>query len=534
MSPDSNLTLAQPSFASALDARRLGMSVAFTAQRAPQHLAIASQRGNRTYGELNAHANQLVRVLRAGGIRAGDSIAVMCSNRPEFAEIYSAALRAGLRLTPINWHLQADEVAYIVDNCEARAFVAEARVAEVAAGAALQAPKAELRLAIGGPISGFRSYEVALSEHSPENIEDPSPGATMLYTSGTTGRPKGVRRPRPSPGSAGDRQIMEREHPLRHGSSVVLCTGPLYHAAPLAFDLNLPLLAGVSIVLMDHWDAEETLRLIERHQVSHSHMVSTMFQRLLALPDETRSSFDLSSLRRVNHGAAPTPVHVKRAILDWWGPVLYEYYAGTEGGGTRIGPKEWLEKPGSVGRVTPGRELEILNDLGEALPPGEVGSVYFSTPSEGAFEYFGDDDKTRGAFRGDRFTLGDHGYLDHDGYLFLTGRTSELIISGGVNIYPAEVDAILLMHPAVADVGTVGVPNEEFGEEVKAVVQLAEGVAASDALAVELREFCRDRLAHYKCPKSVDFVSELPRSEAGKVMRRRVRDPYWEGYDRQM
>jgi long-chain acyl-CoA synthetase len=301
-------------------------------------------------------------------------------------------------------------------------------------------------------------------------------------------------------------------------------------------NLNLPLSAGVGVVLMDRWDAEETLRLIERHKVTHTHLVATMFHRLLALPEEIRSRYDISSLDYVVHGAAPTPVHVKRAVIEWLGPIVYEYYAATEGGGTFITPQEWLEKPGSVGRPNPGRVVEILDDEGQLLPTGEIGTVYFNTPDEGGFEYFKAPEKTAASYHGGgrRFTLGDHGYVDEDGYVFLTGRTSELIISGGVNIYPAEVDAVLLMHPAVADAATVGVPNEEWGEEVKAVVQLAAGQPASSALADELLQFCRERLAHMKCPRSIDFDPELPRSDAGKIVRRRVRDRYWAGRDRQI
>jgi long-chain acyl-CoA synthetase len=318
------------------------------------------------------------------------------------------------------------------------------------------------------------------------------------------------------------------------GESVSLCTGPLYHSAPFAYNLVGPLHRGVTMVLMDKWDPEETLRLIATHRVSHTHLVATMFHRLLALGPERRASYDISSLRYVLHGAAPTPVHVKRAILEWFGPIVYEYYAGTEGGGCAITPEEWLKKPGSVGKPTMGRTLEILDDDGRVLPQGQVGRVFFSVPEAGGFEYFGDPEKTQAAYHGNRFTLGDRGYVDEDGYLFLTGRTSEVIISGGVNIYPAEIDAALLMHPAVADVAAIGVPNEEFGEEVKAVVLLAEGREASPALEQELIAFCRENLAHFKCPRSVDFVQELPRNDAGKVLRRVVRKPYWDALGREI
>jgi long-chain acyl-CoA synthetase len=512
-----------PVFENARDALAVGMEVAFTAARAPERLAIASERGDRSFAELNARANQLARALRAGGLASGDAVALLCSNRPEFVEVYAACLRAGFRLTCINWHLQADEAGYIVDDCEARAFIAEGdRVADVAERAARQTPRASLRLSIGAPIPGFEDYDRVLEAQSGEDIESPERGGTMLYTSGTTGRPKGVHRRTPPPA---DRT--PGHEPMIRGESLVLCTGPLYHAAPLQTNLIVPLARGIGVVLMDRWDAEETLRLIEAHRITHTHMVATMFHRLLALPPATKQRYDLSSLRYILHGAAPTPVHVKQAMMDWLGPVLFEYYAGTEGGGTFITPGQWLQKPGSVGPPNPGRVVEILDDDGRSLPPGQVGSVYFSRPEQGDFEYFKAPEKTASAYRGDRFTLGDYGYLDEDGYLFLTGRSSETIISAGVNIYPAEVDAVLLMHPAVADAATVGVPHEERGEEVKAVVQLQPGFEPGEALGRELIAFCREHLAHFKCPRTVDWDPALPRGEAGKIQRYAVRARSW-------
>jgi long-chain acyl-CoA synthetase len=516
--------------ASVRDAFAVGMTPAFTALRAPARIAVTSERGQRTYGELNARANQLVRALRARGLSRGDALALMCSNRPEFIEVYAAAIRAGWRVTFLNWHLQADETAYIVQNCGARAFIAEDRSAQAATQAASQLPAALVKLAIGEPFAGFDPYDLALASQAGSDIEDPSQGGVMLYTSGTTGRPKGVRRRSEVPTVAG----RVARVPMVGGESSSLCTGPLYHSAPFAYNLVTPLHRGATIVLMDKWDAEETLRLIERHRITHTHLVATMFHRLLALPAATRARYDVSSLRYVLHGAAPTPVHVKRAILEWFGPIVYEYYAGTEGGGTAITPEEWLKKPGSVGKPTANRTLEILDDEGNPLPQGEVGRVFFSVPEAGGFEYFGDPEKTQAAYLGNRFTLGDRGYVDEEGYLFLTGRTSEVIISGGVNIYPAEIDAVLLMHPAVADAAAVGVPNEEFGEEVKAVVMLAGGFAPSAELEAELIAFCRERLAHFKCPRCVDFVPDLPRSDAGKVQRRVVRKKYWEGLGREL
>jgi long-chain acyl-CoA synthetase len=512
-------------------AAAVGMTVAWTAREAPERRAILSPAGGRTFSELNARANRLARALRARGLQAGDAVALLCSNRPEFAEAWCAALRAGLRLTCINWHLQTDEVSYIVDNCEARAFIADARFADVVARAAEGAPKAEVRLACGGEIPGFESYDALLAAESGDDLDDPEIGGTMLYTSGTTGRPKGVYRKQPPPARGLGPQVVASAA-FRPGDDLCLCTGPLYHAAPLAFNLALPLNAGVGVALMDGWQAEETLRLVEQHGVTHTHMVATMFHRLLALPDEVKGRYDTSSLRYVLHGAAPTPVPVKRAIIEWLGPVVWEYYAATEGGGTFIGSEDWLRKPGSVGRPSPGAVIEVWDDDGERVPPNRVGTVYIKAPETGRFEYFRDREKTDSAYRGSFFTLRDMGYFDEDGYLFLTGRTAEMIISGGVNIFPAEVDAVLLQHPAVGDVATVGVPNDEWGEEVKAVVQLSEGYEPSSALGGALIEHCRAHLAHYKCPRSVDFVPELPRADTGKIYRRRVRDAYWADRDK--
>jgi long-chain acyl-CoA synthetase len=509
------------------------MSIAVTAREAPARRAIVSELGTLSFGELNAQANQLARALRRRGLGAGDAVALLCSNRPEFAVAYAAALRSGLRLTCINWHLQREEIAYIVENCEARAFLADARFGAVASEVAQQSPKAAVRIALGGAIPDFAPLEPALAAESAADLDDAVLGATMLYTSGTTGRPKGVyRRQTPAPtGLAREIGKIAKYQPDR---DIMLCTGPLYHAAPLAFNLAAPLAAGIGTVLMERWDAEQALALIERHRVTHTHMVATMFHRLLGLPDPVKARYDTSSLRVLLHGAAPTPVHVKKALIDWLGPIVYEYYAATEGGGTFITPQEWLMKPGSVGQPADPGNLEVRDDEGRAVPAGTVGTIWFRAPAVGRFEYFGDAAKTKSSYDGDWFTMRDMGYQDADGYVFLTGRTSELIISGGVNIYPAEIDAVLLMHPAVADAAAVGVPNEEFGEEVKAVVQTKPGFAASDALARELMEHCRARLAHFKCPRSVDFDAELPRSEAGKVQRRTIRERYWQALGRQI
>jgi long-chain acyl-CoA synthetase len=511
------------------EAARVGMNVAWTAREAPDRVAVISAQGEaRSFADLNARANRLARALRSEGLQPGDGVALLCSNRPEFAEVWAASLRAGLRITCINWHLQTDEVAYIVDNSEARGFIADTRFADVASAVARRAPKATLRLAMGGEIEEFASYEAALAAHSPDDIPDPTLGTTMLYTSGTTGMPKGVYRKTVPPARGLGPKVLESAA-FAPDEDLCLCTGPLYHAAPLAFNLVLPLNQGVGVALMDGWEAKEMLRVVERHRVTHTHMVATMFHRLLALPEEIRTRHDLSSLRYIIHGAAPTPIHTKRRIIEWLGPIVWEYYAATEGGGTFIDSETWLRKPGSVGRPAPGAELEVRGANGTPLPAGEVGRVYIRAPEVGRFEYFKDPEKTSSAYQGDYFTLKDMGYFDEEGYLFLTGRTAELIIAGGVNIYPAEVDAVLLEHPAVRDVATVGVPNDEWGEEVKAVVQVAAGHRASEALADELIEHCRARLARYKCPRSVDFMEELPRADSGKIYRRRVRDLYAAG-----
>jgi long-chain acyl-CoA synthetase len=506
-----------------------GMTLAHWASRQPDTPAIVSEHGDRTFAQLNANANRLARALRARGLRPGDGLALMVSNRPEFAEVVAAAQRSGLRLTPINWHLTADEAAYIVGDCQARAFVADARFGPVAADAAARVPRATVGLAVGGDIAGdrFEPYTDAVGGEDGADLDDPVLGRSMLYTSGTTGRPKGVHRD--------DAPAARSGHLFGYvaGETLHLCTGPLYHAAPLAFSLAMPLASGVGVVLMDAWSPTATLELIERHRITHSHMVPTMFHRLLSVPDEVRAGTDVSSLRMVMHGAAPCPVHVKQAVIDWWGPVLVEYYAATEGVGTFVSSQEWLTRPGTVGKPAKAGHIRILDlATGEDLPAGEIGTVYLEAPQVGRFDYFGDPAKTEASYRGDHFTMGDVGYLDADGYLFLTDRSADLIISGGVNVYPAEIESELLAHPAVGDAAVIGVPDDEWGEVVVAVVEVREGVEGSEALAAELLEHCRAHLARFKCPRRVDFVDHLPRTDSGKLYKRRLRDSYRAAHDR--
>ncbi|HSZ36618.1 MAG TPA: AMP-binding protein, partial [Acidimicrobiales bacterium] len=489
-------------------------------------LAVSTPDGDRSYADFNANINRLGRALRARGLVAGDALAVMCVNRPEYLEVLYAAQRIGLRLTPINWHLTGEEAAYIIENCEAKAFVCSGELGDRVVTAADGGSSGMVKINTGGYLPGFEMYNSVVAEEDGSDIEDPVMGTQMLYTSGTTGRPKGVHRVTAATSALAMFNFSGYDEDWATSTDAHLLTGPLYHAAPLAFSVAVPYLYGVPIVVMDHWDATESLRLIETHGVTHTHMVPTMFHRLVALPEETRRRYDTSSLRFVIHGAAPCPVPIKRRLIEWLGPIVVEYYAATEGLGTWVDSKTWLEHPGTVGRpMVPGL-VKVADEEGKDLPAGEIGLVFLQAPEATRFDYYGDEKKTADAFRGDYFTLGDMGYMDEDGFLFLTDRTANLIISGGVNIYPAEVDAVLLEHPAVGDVATIGVPDEEWGEAVKAVVQPADGVEGSDELATELMEYCRAHLAHFKCPRSVDFVDELPREDTGKIFKRKLREQY--------
>jgi long-chain acyl-CoA synthetase len=500
----------------------------------PERRALVLPDGSeRSAGELLAEGNRLVHGLRELGLERGDCVAALLPNGLPMVELLCAVMQAGWHLTLLNTGLAPAEIAYVLQDSGARALVAHQDFSAKCSAAADQAElPAQGRLAVG-EIPGFASYAGLKRGRSSELPADRLAGQFLQYTSGTTGRPKGIRREL-HPFDPDLVASMLSGHLTRFdvepgGNGVHLCTSPTYHTAPLAyswFSLNLE----HAVVLMENWDSERALQLIERHRVTTTHMVPTQFHRLLMLPEETRRRYDLSSLRNVLHAAAPCPVEVKRRMLEWWGPVIYEYYGATEGGGTLIRPQEWLERPGSVGRAWDGAELRILGDDGKECPPGQPGTVYMKLLHD--FSYKDDERKTQESRRGGFFTVGDVGYLDEAGYLFLCDRKIDMIISGGVNIYPAEIEAVLFTHPKVADAAVFGVPDDDWGEQVKAAIEPVPGADPGEDLETELLAYCGKRLARYKCPRSIDFHDALPRDPNGKLYKRKLRDPYWEGRER--
>jgi fatty-acyl-CoA synthase len=483
-----------------------------------------------TYAELEDRSSRMARALRSRGIVAGDQIAVLLENNRPYLEVLWAAQRSGLHFTAINSHLRIAEVQYVLDDCGAVALISSAEMADVIDG--LDLARVPVRVSAVGDVAGFERYDEALSGEEPGPLDGEQEGREMLYSSGTTGRPKGVRKPLPGTPfghpSAAPVQIAQVMTTYGVGpGSVYLSPAPLYHAAPLVYSMSMHRL-GAAVVVMERFDAHLCLELVERHRVTHAQFVPTMFVRMLRLPQEERERFDLSSLQVAMHAAAPCPIPVKRQMIDWWGPIVHEYYAGTEDiGSTFITADEWLAHPGSVGR--PMDECHIVDESGEELPAGEPGVVYFAGGRP--FEYHNDPDKTASITneKGWR-TLGDIGYLDDDGYLYLTDRRAHMIISGGVNIYPQEAENVLASHPAVADVAVIGVPDTEMGEAVKAVVEPTDPDAAGPELEAQLLADCRGQLAGYKCPRSIDFVDSLPRDPNGKLYKRLLRERYWEGH----
>ena len=500
---------------------------------------MASSGESMTFGELEHRSNQLAHLLRAQGLQRESHYAVFMENNNRYVESCVAGERSGLYYTCVNGYLQADELAYILNNSESKLLITSKDKLAVARQALAEAPNVTLCLVVGGGAEAtgqagnarLQDYEAAIAAYPGTPIADEWLGTSMLYSSGTTGRPKGILRPLPdTPPSVPLplfnflSNLWQCEEGMRY-----LSPAPLYHSAPLA-NVSLALRHGGTVVIMEHFDPEQYLALVPKYKITHTQLVPTMFSRMLKLPDEVRAQADLSSLKIAVHAAAPCPAQVKEAMIAWWGPIIHEYYGATEGMGfTACNTPEWQAHRGSVGKVLMG-DIHILDESGQPVKRGEAGEIWFKTASP--FVYFNDPERTaltRSA-DGTMTTVGDMGYLDADGFLYLTDRSTFMIISGGVNIYPQECENLLITHPKVADAAVFGVPNEDLGEEVKAVVQPVAGLAHTPELAAELIAFCRQHLAHLKCPRTVDFSDQLPRLPTGKLYKRVLRDAYWAGH----
>jgi long-chain acyl-CoA synthetase len=490
-----------------------------------------------SYGELLERSEAVARALATLGLQRGDALAMVLPNVPSWVVVYLAAVSSGLYLTPVNSHLAPPEIEHVIGDCEAKVVVVHAELAaRCAPGVVTAGIDPSSRFADPDAV-GYRSLEelVALGRSRPERTGGRPAGAMMMYTSGTTGKPKGVRRPLPELPAD---ELFGRVAAVycggfgvRLGPGVHLVCGPLYHAGPSASATNA-LHAGSTLVLMDRWAPEACLELIQRCRVTSTQMVPTMFHRLLALPAEVRERYDVSSVESVMHTGAPCPPAVKQALMDWFGPVVYETYGGTESVATIATPRRWLERPGTVGKAIHGVTLHILDGEGRECPAGEPGTIYMEHATPPETEYFKDPEKTREMRWGNLVTLGDVGHLDEDGYLFLRDRKVDVVISGGVNIYPAEIEAVLLQCDLVADVAVIGVPDDDLGETVLAIVELADRNTAGDAEVRAILDFCHDRLARFKHPRQVELVERLPRLPNGKIEKRRLREPYWQGVER--
>jgi long-chain acyl-CoA synthetase len=511
--------------------REMTMHPAIHASTSPDKAAIvmASTGQSVSYGALNDASNQVAHMLRAAGLKAGDVIALMLENSPAFFELAWGAQRAGLYFTCLSTKLLPDEIAYILSDSGAQLMFVSPNLAAPAKEALSSLDAPITTYSVGGAIAGFDNYEAARDKMPKTAIADESAGADMLYSSGTTGRPKGIKvaltgAPIDAPNAF--LMLCQAVYGIS-ANSIYLSPAPLYHAAPLRWCMAAHKLGG-TVVVMEKFEPETYLEAVARYKVTDSQLVPTMFVRMLKLPEEARTAYDLSSLKMAVHAAAPCPVAIKQRMMDWWGPIIFEYYAGTEGNGfCSISPQEWLAKPGSVGKALLG-ELRIADEEGNLLPAGESGTVFFANGPQ--FEYHNSPDKTAASRNAEGWsTLGDVGYVDDDGYLFLTDRKAFMIISGGVNIYPQESENVLVNHPKVADVAVFGVPNVDFGEEVKAVVQPMDMADATPELEAELLAFCRAAISHVKAPRSIDFMAELPRHPTGKLYKRLLRDQYWAG-----
>ncbi len=486
-----------------------------------------------TYQELDDRSNRLAQLLYAAGLRFGDRIALCMENNARYLEVAWAAQRSGLVYAPVNSHFNADEVAYILDDCDAQALVTSAVLGDMARELSGKMPPAvTTRLVVGGSIDGYDDYEAAVARFPAEPLVEELEGIAMLYSSGTTGRPKGIR-PKLARAPVGNVSPFLNQFAKAWGMDqpvTSMAPAPLYHSAPLQWFITTHRGGGTALVA-ERFDPEGALAAIERYRATHTQWVPTMFVRLLKLPDEVRNKYDLSSMRLAIHSAAPCPVPVKERIIEWWGPILYEVYSTTEAiGATMITSEQWLAHKGSVGRSL-NSTVHILDDEGQELPPGQTGLVYFEPGTTTVpFEYHKDPGKTAATVKDNGWaTVGDVGYVDDEGFLYLVDRKNFMIVSGGVNIYPQEAENVLVVHPKLRDAAVFGVPNEEMGEEVKAVVEPMDPADAGPDLEAELLAFCRDRLAHYKCPRSIDFEVELPRDETGKLYKRLLRERYWTG-----
>lgn len=536
------------------------------AQTRPNDAALIDERGSISWADLDRRINRMIRAFQASGLMPGDRIALFAGNSREVFEIMIAAGHAGLSYVPVNWHFTAEELAYVLQDCEAQGVFTDLQYAPIAQEALRRVPAAGAKLRLIAPVgASARESAPRAAGSSAEQADSPcgpapeswvwiddwlatvsddsdppdqKAGGPMFYTSGTTGRPKGVVRAGGGPAPIATLQPMalgltqSLQLPM---DGLTLLAGPYYHSAQWAYGFQ-PVMAGISALITRRFDAAQTLQLIDQHRITHVHLVPTQFIRLLRLPEADRAAFQGDSLVRVWHGAAPCPPDVKRAMIDWWGPCIHEYYGSTEGSVvTGISSQEWLDRPGSVGRASFQCDVSILDDDGASVPVGESGTIYMRSRRGVSLRYHNDALKTESAHRTDGwFTTGDVGRLDAEGYLYLTDRKIDMIISGGVNIYPAEIEAVLAAHPAVHDVAVIGVPNTEFGEEVKALVQLAPGHEQSVALHEALAQHCRQSLAGYKQPRSFDFIDSLPRSETGKLYKRMLREAYWQGQQRRI
>lgn len=507
------------------------------AEADPNHLAVVDPDHNTmTYGELYALTNQIANGLRALGLKAGDQVTTVLPNSFEQIAVALAAFQSGLYYTPINWHLVGPEIAYIVNDSETKVFIVSDRFAgEVGRVLGESSIPATHRFSVGS-VDGFRPFSELTAGQSAERPDNRTTGAYMFYTSGTTGRPKGVRRalsgadPDVTGAASGGLFMLFNCRP--HDGNVHITQAPLYHTAVNNWTTT-SLQIGHSVVLMDKWTAEGALERYERYKVTQSHMVPTMFNRMLQLPDDVRLKYDVSSLRSMVHAAAPCPVETKRRMIEWWGDSIWEYYAATEGGGTWLSAKEWMAHVGSVGKPWPNSEVIVVDEEGNQLPPYQSGTIYMRMGGN-AFEYFKDKDKTSKSRLKDSgfWTVGDVGYFDNDGYLYLNDRSNDMIIVGGVNVYPAEIEGALVQHPAVADVAVFGIPNPDTGEEIKAVIELRAGFEGNDDTTKSIMDYCRDNLARQKHPRSIDYTTEMPRDPNGKLYKRKLREPYWEGRTR--